>query len=107
MRNLRTVWKQFYSKGMAPPPLVIAVNKCNSMMDEWVKQNGAVLKHQMLPLTTKLIIDLLMCAGPRGWDWKSTYGVMWCAVIHTLAQTGFRKAEISLDAGVAFSLWRT
>ena len=104
MRNLRTVWKQFYSKGMAPPPLVIAVNKCNSMMDEWVKQNGAVLKHQMLPLTTKLIIDLLMCAGPRGWDWKSTYGVMWCAVIHTLAQTGFRKAEISLDAGVAFSL---
>ena len=42
MRNLRTVWKLFHTKGLSPPPLVIAATKCNSMMDEWVKQNGAV-----------------------------------------------------------------
>ena len=44
-----------------------------------------------------------MPRAARVWDWTSRYGVMWRAVIHTLAQTGFRKAEISLASGVKFS----
>ena len=93
MRNLREVWKLFNTKGLSPPPLVAVVARCNAMMAEWVDVNGAVLRHQMQPLTNELIVNLLMSPGPPGWSWTSSYGVMWTALVHTLAQTGFRKAE--------------
>ena len=91
-------------------PLGAAVRRCNALMREYIEAHGpeSLIPHRREPLTNPLIRGLLemphgTVLSPRETvDWaKPNYSSL-RAILATLAQTGFRKAEVSLAAGVIF-----
>jgi hypothetical protein len=93
-------------------PLTQAVQACDGLCKQFIVDNGpdSLLPHRKEPLTNEIVVKLLglfhspdIKVGRRTIDpgnpaWASLF-----ALFHTCAQTGFRKAEVSLPAGTRWT----
>lgn len=105
---LRGVRKEHLDRGISPPPLLTATRRMRELTHRYTEHIGPenCAPKRKAPLTHALICKLLrtqdsMPTGKRGaaWRWASHFGVSTKALYHTLAQTGFRKAEIAIPKG--------
>ena len=108
---LRGVRAEMMARGITPPPLQLATRRCHEMMLKYMREFGQqnLVEQRKAPLSHLLITRML--SVPEGapilkrkqpWTWKTQYGCSTSALFHTLAQTGFRKAEISLGKGATW-----
>ena len=108
----RGVRRMHMDRGVTPAPLVLAARRAKAVMRtyaEWIGPENCVPKRKA-PMTRRLILALLAVPSdtpvlPKGklWDWTTPYGKSCRAAFHTLAQTGFRKAEIARPRGAKWS----
>ena len=92
--------------GIAPVSLTSAVQVCEGLMREYVETHGpeALLPERKEPLTRQLIIQLLTLAagtkfpGAPPVDYSEHPWVAIRAMMATLAQCGFRKAEVAVKS---------
>ena len=115
MAILRGVKRAHKRHGIDTVPLAAAVRRCDALLRDYVELHGpeALVPRRKEPLTNELIVRLLyLPAGTplptrrsprRCVDWASPEFSSLRALFSTLAQTGMRKAEVSLDAGSVFS----
>ena len=92
-------------------PLIAAVQACDGMCREYVEMHGpeALLPHRKEPLTNKMVEAMLALfdtgnmIGQRRVDMTNRGWLSLSAMFHTLAQTGFRKAEVALAHGLKWN----
>ena len=105
---LRGVRAEHVASGITPPPLQLAARRSHELMLKYMREYGQqnLVEQRKAPLNHQLITAML--AVPNGapirkkggkWRWDSSFGESTRALFHTLAQTGFRKAEIAVDRG--------
>lgn len=99
-------------------PLTTAVQACDGLIRKYMEEHGpeALQPQRKEPLTKQMILKLLgdhlkgAFVGTRGdhakmrVDWGVTPWAGWRALVATMAQTGFRKADVSLESKVKFGL---
>ena len=105
---LRGIRRLHIDRGITPVPLTLATRRLKGLMRsyaEWIGPENC-LPARKAPLNRKIILAIL--GVPTGspilnkgekWAWDTAYGISCRALVHTLAQTGFRKAEVALPAG--------
>ena len=102
---LRGARREHIDRGIPVPPLTIATRRCKEVLRRYAEHIGPenIVPNRKAPMSRELIIAILSTAegepllkDARQWTWGSAYGRSFRALIHVLAQTGFRKAEISL-----------
>ena len=92
-------------------PLTVAAQACDGLCKQYIIDHGpdALYPQRKEPLTNEIVHALLslFSTGTKiGTRTVDTENVGWAsleAMFHTLAQTGFRKAEVSLAAGVEWN----
>ena len=106
MRILRGVRAVLSDQGIEAPSLELAARRAHALMLRYRDTHGpeALLPQKKAPLTHALICALLAVPEDaalnfhgRVWSWRTDFGQSTRALWHTLAQTGFRKAEVSVD----------
>ena len=94
-----------------PPPLTLAARRCKELLRKYAREIGPenLTPHRKQPLTRHLILAMLriesgapILEGGKPWRWDTPYGISTRAAFEMLAQTGQRKAEVALAAGVNF-----
>ena len=106
MAILRGVAAEHRDRGVAVPSLALAARRSHALMLRYRNTHGpeALLPQKKAPLTHRIILNMLaippdaplrFMAGM--WSWETDFGESVRALWHTLAQTGFRKAEVALD----------
>ena len=122
---LRGVRKEHLDRGLTPPTLTLATRRMHELTRRYAKFYGPenLVPQKKSTLTHALIKEMLGIpedahvphrvpsqasgsanddalqgrrAAGRLWSWRSSFGASYAALIHTLAQTGFRKAEVAL-----------
>ena len=97
--------------GIITVPLTAAVRACEGLLRRYIEDHGpeSLIPHRKEPLTQSIIDGLLSLGkrsevriGRRVLDWQAPGWASLRAMYHTLAQTGFRKSEVSLHEKVAF-----
>ena len=115
MAILRGVKRAHKRHNIDTVPLAAAVRRCDGILREYVELHGpeALVPRRKEPLTNEIIRRLLYM--PHGTalptrhtprrcvDWGDPEFSSLRALFSTLAQTGMRKAEVSLPAGTTFS----
>ena len=105
---LRGVRAEHVARGITPPPLTLAAKRAHEMMLRFVKEVGHenVVPERVIPMNHQLICALLAipddtpCLSKgRAWSWTTQAGRSVRTLIHVLAQTGFRKADVALGTG--------
>ena len=110
MAILRGVRRAHMRHNIDTVPLGAAVRRCDLLLRDYVAMHGpeALVPRRREPLTNPLIAGLLnlpedTVLGPRSKvQWSHPNFSSLRAMFATFAQTGFRKAELSLAEGVAF-----
>ena len=117
---LRGIRKEHLDRGITPPPLTLATRRMHELTRRYAKWIGPenLVPKRKATLTHELITGMLDVPetaffgyrkGPqhtatadgdatrsRSWTWASQFGRSIRTLIHVLAQTGFRKAEVAL-----------
>ena len=105
---LRGVRAEHVARGITPPPLTLAAKRAHELMLRYVKEVGHenVVPERVIPMNHQLICALLAIpddtpclSGGRPWSWTTQAGRSVRTLIHVLAQTGFRKADVALGSG--------
>ena len=124
LQVLRGVRREHLDRGYNPPPLTLATRRMNEAMRRYARYIGPenLVPKRKSTLTHALITGMLAVSeevtvtyrvGGHGgaaaaqtddappthrgaWSWRTSFGKSYRALIHTLAQTGFRKAEVAL-----------
>ena len=112
---LRGVRRIHTDAGIETPSLKLATRRMTELMMQYAKDVGPenVAPVRKAPLTHKLISDMLyvrdgapILKGGKPWHWSTAYGRSTRTLIHVLAQTGFRKAEVALHSNVKWDSMR-
>lgn len=116
---LRGIRKEHLDRGITPPPLTLATRRMHELTrryaswigpENMVPKRKATLTHQlitgMLDVPDDAQFSYHSHAGgdadghnvrrSRPWTWSTLFGRSCRTLIHVLAQTGFRKAEVAL-----------
>ena len=105
---LRGARAEHVARGITPPPLTLAAKRAHELMLRYVKEIGHenVVPERVIPMNHQLICAILAIPNDtpclskgRAWSWTTQAGRSVRTLIHVLAQTGFRKADVSLGAG--------
>ena len=105
---LRGVRAEHVARGITPPPLTLAAKRAHELMLKYVRDIGHenVVPERVIPMNHQLITALLAIpndtpclSGGRSWSWTTQAGRSIRTLIHVLAQTGFRKADVALGTG--------
>ena len=105
---LRGARAEHIARGITPPPMKLATLRCHELMLKYMREVGPenCTPQRKAPLTHLIITSLLaikedapLLAGGKTWSWQSEYGHSTRTLLHVLAQTGFRKAEVALSLG--------
>ena len=105
---LRGVRAEHVARGITPPPLTLAAKRAHELMLRYVKEIGHenVVPERVIPMNHQLICAILAIpndtpclSGGRPWSWTTQAGRCIRTLIHVLAQTGFRKADVALGSG--------
>ena len=105
---LRGVRAEHVARGITPPPLTLAAKRAHELMLKFVKDIGYenVVPERVIPMNHQLICAILAIpndtpclSGGRPWSWTTQAGRSVRTLIHVLAQTGFRKADVALGLG--------
>ena len=100
---LRGVRAEHVARGITPPPLTLAAKRAHELMLRYVKEIGHenVVPERVIPMNHQLICALLAIPNDtpclskgRPWSWTTQAGRSVRTLIHVLAQTGFRKADV-------------
>jgi hypothetical protein len=113
MKVLQHVRRVHLKRYMHPHfvPLSVVCAVCDGLCKQYIEVHGrdALMPHRKEPLTNVMINALLalFVTGVtfNGYtvDMANAGWLSLCAMFHTLAQTGFRKAEVALAAGVTWT----
>ena len=123
LRVLRGVRKEHLDRGITPPTLGLAVRRMHELTRRFAKWIGPenLAPHRKATLTHEHIVGMLgrpenlrmqyrhgrrgtaattddLSSGGRGkaWTWNDAFGRSYRTLIHVLAQTGFRKGEVTV-----------
>ena len=98
---LRSVRRAHARLGVNVADLSVAARLADSLNREYIDAHGweALQVDRVAPLTNPIIIGMIEAAHVAG---NSVKAVMARALWATMAQTGFRKAEVSLGSGARF-----
>ena len=98
---LRSIRRAHDRLGVHMADLSLAARLADSLNKEYIADHGweALQVDRVAPLTNALIAGML---GAKRVSGKSVGAVMGRALWATLAQTGFRKAEVSIGSGAVF-----
>ena len=105
---IRCMRRAFMRLGIETVPLTAAVKACDGLLRDYIEQHGpeALIPHRKEPLTMPIIEGMLGLEGGKlgrvPLDWTRPEMRSLRCMFHVLAQTGFRKSEVSLHAKVAF-----
>ena len=114
MAVLRGIRALHTDRGIETPSLRLASRRCHEMMLRYRDEYGphALQERRKESMNHKIICQMcalsdeeltVVAAGAgrarKAWSWSSALGVSWRALVHTLAQTGMRKAEVVLPTG--------
>ena len=105
---VRGIKRAFQRLGIETVPLTAAVKACDGMLRVYIETHGpeALIPHRKEPLTLDIITGMLAQEGGKlgrvPLDWARPEMQSLRAMFHTLAQTGFRKSEVSLHPKVRF-----
>ena len=108
LRNIRRAHKR---QGIETVSLRSAVQATDGLLKDFMLEHGplALVPKRKEPLLNEEIADILNFSGYVGdrrkrhlFDWASADYSSLLAMFHTLAQTGMRKAEVSLPPKAAF-----
>ena len=105
---LRGIKRSFQRLGIETVPLTAAVKACDGLLRQYIEDHGPeeLIPHRKEPLTTEIIEAILAQEGGkigrRQLDWTEPAMCSLRAMFHTLAQTGFRKSEVSLHEKATF-----
>ena len=107
LRGVRRVHKRL---GTPMAPLSLATVLCKKLLADYVRKHGhdALMPKRKEPLTNPIIVSMLQLpngtpVGSERIDWSTLEWTSLRACYATLAQTGMRKSEVALPAGVTFS----
>lgn len=105
---LRNIRRQHKRQQINTVPLTAAVNACDGLLRDYAELHGpeALIPRRREPLTNEIIQGLLSMEGKVGRrtiEWNGEFWGSLKAMFATLAQTGMRKAEVSLHANVKFN----
>jgi len=109
MAVLRGARKEHLERGIEVPPLSLAARRCKEVLRRYAEYIGPenIVPNRKAPMTRELIISILRIANGdplmkdgRSWQWDTQHGHSCRALVHTLAQTGMRKAEVAIPAKV-------
>ena len=105
---LRGARAEHISRGITPPPLILAARRAHEQMLKYSREIGPenCVPERAIPMSHALICRILtipdgheILKGGKPWRWTTTYGLSVRTVFHVLSQCGFRKAEVALGAG--------
>jgi hypothetical protein len=103
---LRGIRRLHADKGIETPSLKLCARRAHGLALKYRDEHGpeAMQPKRKASLTHKIICGLLcvedgapIMARGRAWRWTTPYGRSTRTLLHVEAQTGFRKAEVSLD----------
>ena len=107
LRGVRRVHKRL---GVPMAPLSLASVLCKKLLADYVHRHGhdALMPKRKEPLTNPIITAMLTLpegtpVGPARISWHTLEWTSLRACYATLAQTGMRKSEVALAAGVEWS----
>ena len=107
---LRGIKRSFQRLGIETVPLSAAVKACDGLLRQYVEDHGpeSLIPHRKEPLTMDIILGMLGQTGGnigrRLLNWAEPAMCSLRTMFHTLAQTGFRKSEVSLHEKATFGL---
>ena len=105
---LRGARKEHLDRGIQVPALNLATRRCKEVLRRYAEHIGPenIVPNRKAPMSHELIVAILstsdgepLLKDGKPWNWSTAYGRSCRALFHTLAQTGFRKAEISVATG--------
>ena len=105
---LRGIRAEHVARGIFPPPLTLAAKRAHESTLRYVREIGHenVVPDRVIPMNHQLICALLAIPNDtpclrngRAWSWTTIAGRSVRTLIHVLAQTGFRKADVALNSG--------
>ena len=104
---LRAIRAEHTRHGIDTPSLKLATTRCHELMLKYRDINGteALAAKRKSPLTSLIITGILavpedapIMGRGRAWSWGTILGRSVRTLMHVLAQTGFRKAEVATHA---------
>jgi hypothetical protein len=102
LRGVRAIHRDDY--GIATPALNLAAKRCRGLMMRYRDEYGVIATRHKEPIPHAAICDVLRVSDgavtlprKRPFEWGTVFGRSYRTLIHVLAQTGFRRAEVALD----------